>query len=99
MWLMLQQDVPDDYVISTGETHSVDEFLKQVWESAELGDPQRHLKINEKYFRPQEVPYLLGDCSKAKRVLSWKPKYNFKALADDMYQQDFAKLVSTKGWK
>ena len=99
MWLMLQQDIPDDYVIATGETHSVEEFLEEVWACAELGDPKRHLKINEKYFRPQEVPYLLGNNSKAKRVLGWQPKYNFAALAEDMYTRDFNEIVSSRGWK
>jgi len=99
MWLMLQQDIPDDYVIATGETHSVEEFLEEVWACADLGNPKRHLKINEKYFRPQEVPYLLGNNSKAKRVLGWQPKYNFTALAEDMYTRDFNTMVSLKGWK
>ena len=99
MWLMLQQEMPDDYVISTGETHSVKEFLEEVWNVAELGSPKKHLKINKKYFRPQEVPYLLGDCSKAKRMLGWNPKYDFTALARDMYNQDFNKMVSKKGWR
>jgi GDPmannose 4,6-dehydratase len=99
MWLMLQQEVPDDYVIATGETYSVEEFLDEVWACAELGDPKRHLKINKKYFRPHEVPYLLGDSSKARRVLGWKPKFNFSSLAEDMYMSDFNHLVSTKGWK
>ena len=99
MWLMLQQNIPDDYVIATGKTHSVEEFLEEVWASAELGDPSNHLKINEKYFRPQEVPYLLGDSTKARTVLGWKPKFNFSSLAEDMYVSDFNHLVSTKGWK
>jgi GDPmannose 4,6-dehydratase len=99
MWLMLQQEVPDDYVVATGETHSVKEFLRDVWEIAQLGDPAKHLRINQKYFRPHEVPYLLGDSSKARKVLGWEPKYNLKLLAEDMYMSDFNHLVSTKGWK
>ena len=99
MWLMLQQEVPDDYVISTGATHSVKEFLNDVWEIAQLGNPEKHLRINQKYFRPHEVPYLLGDSSKARKVLGWEPKYNLKLLAEDMYISDFNHLVSTKGWK
>jgi GDPmannose 4,6-dehydratase len=93
MYLMLQQKIPDDYVISTGETHSVQEFLNEVWAHARIGDPTKHLKINSKYFRPQEVPYLLGDCSKAKKILGWEPKYNFGALAKDMYDSDYNKIV------
>ena len=96
---MLQQDTPDDYVIATGETHSVKEFLNEVWESAELGNPSKHLKINKKYFRPHEVPYLLGDSSKAREILGWQPKYDFSSLAEDMYLSDFDHIVSTKGWK
>ena len=96
---MLQQEVPDDYVIATGETHSVEEFLQEVWACAELGDPARHLKINKKYFRPHEVPYLLGDSSKAREILGWQPKYDFSSLAEDMYLSDFDHIVSTKGWK
>jgi len=99
MWLMLQQEVPDDYVVATGQTHSVKDFLKEVWSIAGLGDPAKHLRINQKYFRPHEVPYLLGDSSKARKVLGWDPKYNLKLLAEDMYMSDFNHLVSTKGWK
>ena len=99
MWLMLQQEGPDDYVIATGETYSVKEFLDEVWTCAELGNPTKHLKINKKYFRPHEVPYLLGDSSKARTVLGWEPKYNFSSLAGDMYLSDFNRTVSKKGWK
>jgi GDPmannose 4,6-dehydratase len=99
MWLMLQQETPDDYVVATGETHSVEQFLEEVWACAELGDPSKHLKINEKYFRPHEVPCLLGDSTKARKVLGWKPKFNFSSLAEDMYISDFNHTVSKKGWK
>ena len=99
MWLMLQQSTPDDYVISTGETHSVNEFINEVWSAAQLGDPSKHLRINKKYLRPHEVPYLLGNSSKARRVLGWKPKYNFSSLAKDMYVSDFNTIVTKKGWK
>ena len=93
MWLMLQQEVPDDYVIATGESNSVKEFLNDVWEIAQLGNPKKHLKINKKYFRPQEVHYLLGDCSKAKKVLGWRPNYDFNKLARDMYNHDYNNVV------
>ena len=65
MWLMLQQDTPDDYVISTGETHTVEQFLYQVFAAAGL-DPKEYVEIDERLFRPHEVPYLLGDSTKAK---------------------------------
>lgn len=87
MWLMLQQDHPDDYVIATGETHSVREFLDEVFNIAKL-DVQKHLRIDERLFRPHEVPLLLGDMSKAKKKLGWTPKTDFKELARIMYNSD-----------
>ena len=93
MHLMLQQNKPDDYVIATGEAHSVEEFLHEVWKHAGLGDPKQHLRINKKYFRPQEVPHLLGDSSKAQKVLDWSPQYNLSSLAKDMYDGDYNKIV------
>lgn len=93
MYLMLQQDTPDDYVIATGETHSVREFLQEVFEYAGLGDPMQYVQINEKYLRPHEVPLLLGDYSKAKKKLGWEPKIKFKELARIMYDEDMAQLL------
>ena len=93
MYLMLQQEAPDDYVIATGKAHSVKEFLNEVWNCANLGDVSEYLKVNSKYFRPHEVPYLIGDASKAKRVLGWKSKYSFSELAKDMYNSDYNKIV------
>ena len=87
MWLMLQQDRPDDYVIATGETHSVREFLEEVFNLAGL-DVEKHLKIDERLFRPHEVPHLEGDMSKAKKALGWSPKTSFKELARLMYEAD-----------
>lgn len=89
MWLMLQQDKPDDYVIATGETHSVQEFLEVVFDHANLNIPIYVYSNAERYIRPQEVPYLLGDASKAKRVLGWEPKTTFEELAIEMYESDF----------
>lgn len=91
MWLMLQQDIPDDYVIATGETHTVEEFLHEVFAAAGL-DVQKHLVIDERLKRPHEVPWLEGDMSKAKRVLGWEPKTKFKELAKLMYEADFSAL-------
>jgi len=88
MWLMLQQDQPDDYVIATGETHSVREFLDCVFDYAGLS-VDKHVEIDSRLFRPQEVPYLLGDCTKAKKVLGWQPKVGFKKLAKMMYDSDW----------
>ncbi len=87
MWLMLQQDESDDYVISTGETHSVREFLEEVFQLAQL-DVQKHLIIDKRLERPHEVPLLLGDPTKAKLKLGWEPKTKFKELAKIMYEAD-----------
>ena len=94
MWLMLQQDNPDDYVIATGETHSVKEFLECVFEYAGLSI-DKHVEIDTRLYRPQEVPYLLGDCTKAKNVLGWKPVIKFKQLAKMMYDSDWDTLCQT----
>jgi len=92
MWLMLQQDVPDDYVISTGETHTVREFLEIVFDLAGLDDPMQYVEIDPRFYRPQEVPYLLGDSSKAQRVLNWKPKTDLVKLAEIMLQHDIEEV-------
>ncbi len=89
MWLMLQQSKPDDYVIATGQTYSVKEFLKEAFEYAGL-DWRKYVAIDKKYFRPTEVELLLGDASKARRVLKWKPKVNFKQLVRMMVDADMA---------
>jgi len=87
MWLMLQQDKPDDYVIATGETHSVREFLEEVFGQLDL-DWQKYVEIDPRYLRPTEVDCLLGDASKAKKVLKWEPKVTFKELAQMMTDAD-----------
>lgn len=91
MWMMMQQEKPDDFVISTGETYSVRNFLEEVFEHAEL-DIERHVKIDRRLFRPHEVPLLLGDCSKAEQILGWKPEVKFKQLAKMMYNSDLRTL-------
>ena len=91
MWLMLQHDEPDDFVVATGQTHTVREFLETVFEHAGLSI-ERHVKIDERLFRPHEVPLLLGDASKAKEKLDWQPKVNFKELAVMMYEADLKEL-------
>jgi len=87
MWMMLQQDKPDDYVLATGETHTVKEFLNETFAVAKLS-PSEFLKIDSRLFRPQEVPLLLGDHSKATRALGWQPKVKFKELVRLMYLSD-----------
>jgi GDPmannose 4,6-dehydratase len=100
MWLMLQQDEPDDYVIATGEQYSVREFVEEAapyfgmkiaWEGEGLDEVgydtysgNQVIQVNPKYFRPAEVETLLGDASKAKEKLGWKPKTSFKQLVEDM---------------
>lgn len=88
MWLMLQQDNPDDYVIATGETHTVREFLNEVFDIAGL-DVDKHLVIDDRLKRPHEVPWLEGDYSKSKEKLGWIPRTTFKNLAKLMYEADY----------
>ena len=87
MWLMLQQDMPDDYVVATGEAYSVREFLDEAFGHAGL-DWQRYVEIDPRYFRPTEVDYLLGDSSKAQKALGWKPKVSFQELVRMMVDHD-----------
>ena len=86
--MMLQQDKPDDYVVSTGETHSVREFLEEVFGHLGL-DWQKYVQIDPRYFRPAEVDFLRGDSSKARQVLGWTPKIDFKTLARMMTEADW----------
>ena len=91
MWLMLQQSEADDYVIATGETYSVKEFLDEAFGYAGL-DWKKHVEISEKYFRPAEVDLLIGDSSKARQKLGWKPKVDFKGLVKMMVDADLQKV-------
>lgn len=91
MWMMLQQEQPDDYVIATGETRSVRQFLDVVFEYAGL-DTKKYVEIDERLFRPHEVPLLLGDATKSEKKLGWKPKVRFNELAIMMYEEDLKKL-------
>ncbi|HLG19514.1 MAG TPA: GDP-mannose 4,6-dehydratase [Bdellovibrionota bacterium] len=86
-WKMLQQEKPDDYVVATGETHSVREFLTEAFSAARL-KWEDHVEIDPKYFRPTEVDVLIGDASKAKRVLGWTPKTTFRQLVKIMLKAD-----------
>jgi GDPmannose 4,6-dehydratase len=87
MWLMLQQDAPDDYVVSTGESHSVKEFLEKVFSYLGL-EWQEYVETDPYYFRPTEVDFLLGDASKARNKLNWKPKVGFQELIRIMTEYD-----------
>jgi GDPmannose 4,6-dehydratase len=88
MWLMLQQPVADDFVIATGETHSVREFLDEVFGHLNL-DWKEYVAVDSRYYRPAEVDLLLGDAGKARKVLKWEPKVTFKALAKMMTDADW----------
>jgi GDPmannose 4,6-dehydratase len=89
MWLMLQQEIPSDYVIATGKTHSVRDFLKVAIKSAGLkGKPEDYVIIDENFKRPAEVDLLVGDSSKAKRILGWEPKVSFDELVAKMVRND-----------
>ncbi|TSA52076.1 MAG: GDP-mannose 4,6-dehydratase [Actinobacteria bacterium] len=90
MWMMLQQDQPDDYVIATGETHSVEDFLTLAFEKSGLGDFRPYVKHDSKYFRPAEVDLLIGDPAKAEAKLGWKREVGFDQLVDMMVQHDIA---------
>jgi GDPmannose 4,6-dehydratase len=97
MWRMLQQETPDDYVIATGETHSVREFLDEA--AAHIGggmDWSRHVVIDPRHYRPAEVDLLVGDASKAKRALGWTPRVSFRELVRMMVEADLA-LVRGEG--
>lgn len=87
MWLMLQHGKPDDYVVATGETHSVQEFCDLVFTKLDL-DYNKYVRIDEKYYRPAEVDILLGDPTKAKQQLGWNPKVSFNGLIDMMIESD-----------
>ena len=91
MWRMLQQDKPDDYVIATGETHSVREFLDATFRHVNL-DWEKHVEIDPRYFRPTEVDLLIGDASKAREQLDWEPRIKFEELAQLMVDADIRRL-------
>jgi GDPmannose 4,6-dehydratase len=94
MWLMLQQDKPDDYVIGTGENHTVKEFIELVFGYLDL-DWRKYVIIDEKLYRPAEVYELKADYSKAKKILGWEPKVKFRELVKMMVEEDL-KLFSDK---
>ncbi|HEV3315502.1 MAG TPA: GDP-mannose 4,6-dehydratase [Candidatus Angelobacter sp.] len=91
MWLMLQQPEPDDYVVATGETHSIHELLDVAFSYVGL-DWKKYVEIDSKLVRPAEVDYLCGDSSKARRVLGWKPKVDFRRLIEMMVEADLTAL-------
>src|SRR6187397_3535325 len=93
MWLMLQQDQPDDYVVATGEAHSVQELVEVAFAHVGL-DWQKHVGVDQRFLRPAEVDHLIGDPAKAKRQLGWEPSVDFKGLVHMMVDADIARLES-----
>ena len=95
MWLMLQQEAPEDFVIATGESHSVREFLEAVFSHVDL-DWREYVEIDPRYFRPTEVEYLLGDASKARQRLGWQPRVSFTELVRLMVEADLQALLEMR---
>jgi GDPmannose 4,6-dehydratase len=95
MWLMLQQDQPDDFVIATGETHTVRDLVEIAFQYVGI-DWQKHVVIDPAFVRPAEVDLLLGDPSKAKRVLGWSPEITFRQLVERMVQADLQRLANAR---
>ena len=98
MWLMLQQERPDDYVIATNETHTVQEFVELAFARADL-DWKQYVKIDKKFMRPAEVDLLIGDPLKAKKTLGWEPKTSFKELVHMMVDSDLDLIKGIKSNK
>ena len=94
MWLMLQQNEPDDYVIATGRTHSVREFVRIAFEEAGLGSYEPYVRIDPRFVRPAEVDLLVGDPSKAREKLGWEPEVTFEELVSRMVRADIDRLAS-----
>jgi GDPmannose 4,6-dehydratase len=90
MWMMLQQDEPDDYVLATGETHSIEEFLTLAFSEVGLDDWHNYVRQDPRFFRPAEVDLLIGDPTKAREKLGWIPEVDFKSLVSMMVQNDLA---------
>jgi GDPmannose 4,6-dehydratase len=95
MWMMLQQDEPDDYVIATGETHTIEELVELAFVEAGIGDWRPHVRQDPKFFRPAEVDLLIGDASKARAKLGWTPEVDFPGLVRMMVRHDL-KVEATK---
>ena len=96
MWLMLQQDQPDDFVIGTGEMHSVEEFVSFAFQHVGL-DWRKYVVVDQKFYRPAEVDTLLGNPEKARRVLQWQPEVSFQKLVEMMVESD-VKALNRMGW-
>lgn len=96
MWLMLQQDEPDDYVIGTGIAHSVRDLVRIAFAAAGIDDWEKHVTVDPRFFRPAEVEFLLADPSKAKKNLGWSPRRTFEEMVAEMVQADLKRLASVE---
>ena len=97
MWMMLQQDEPDDYVIATGETHTIRDLLDVAFRHAGIDDWAPYVKQDPRFYRPAEVDLLIGDASKAHSKLGWKPRVSFEELVRMMYEHDLAEESAKAG--
>jgi GDPmannose 4,6-dehydratase len=97
MWMMLQHDTPDDYVVATGRTHSVREFVRIAFEAAGLGSYEPYVFMDPRFVRPAEVDLLVGDPSKAKQILGWEPDVTFEQLVEMMVRADIDRLAPQVG--
>ena len=88
MWLMLQQPEPDDYVVATGETHTVEEFVERAFAEVGIDDWRRYVRQDPKFYRPSEVDLLIGDATKARTQLGWQPEVDFPTLVKMMVTHD-----------
>jgi GDPmannose 4,6-dehydratase len=96
MYLMLQQPAPDDYVVATGETHTVREFCELAFAEAGL-DYRKYVQVDERFLRPAEVDLLIGDATKARRELGWEPQYTFAEMIREMVETDLAEAARESG--
>ena len=95
MWMMLQQDEPDDFVCSTGISHTVRDFCKYTFEALDM-NYEDYVVIDEKYFRPEELDELKGDCTKLKEKLGWTPDYTFEQMIDEMIDHELESNYNLK---
>lgn len=96
MWLMLQQPTPDDYVVATGTTHSVRDFVIAAFDSAGISDWERYVATDPRFLRPAEVDYLIGDATKAREQLGWRPRVTFEELVRRMVEHDLQLVAKSK---
>ena len=97
MWLMLQQDEPDDYVVATGQTHSIQELVERAFAEVGIADWRQYVRQDPKFYRPAEVDLLIGDASKARTKLGWEPEVDFEGLVKVMVQHDLTQEAKKAG--